>query len=211
MKLLTLVKNDAAKIAAHNNFLKTFHHKQLANGWVFVVDSMPDLPQPAFWADFIFANKYELKLVSPALPFLEVIEEWCKPWKWHELSPDLSFLVLDEILNIHSQKLPDNLRLNGFSTTQVSEDKNLMRFSCNIKKDNNKYQLDLWVKENFPWSELGEALSLAPIAAPNYPESLQLKLPIKLTSTILPAKILKALIVGDIIIIQPAASNDHST
>lgn len=211
MKLLTLVKNDAAKITAHNNFLKVFHNKQLESGWYFEVNSMPALGEPAFWVNFIFADKYELKLASTALPFLEMIEEWCKPWKWHELSPDLSFLVLDEILNIHSQKLPSNLTLNGFSTTKNLENQSLMHFSFNAEKESNKYQIDLWARENFPFFELGQALSLIPTSNSNYPKSLQVKFPIKLTSTNIQQRALKTLSVGDIILIQTSASNNHST
>ncbi len=206
MSLLQLPSASLEKIKAKNNFLKAFHQKVLSEtlygSWRIEVVEEPPLHEPKFSANFIFQETFELSITSQDLPFLTLLEEWSKPWHWNELSESIALALLEEVLAHYKTNLPPNLRLNSFSTQVMLDNKALKHFPCVLSSDDAKHRLDLYAKTDFPFAALAEALSLTHSQKMLYPESLCIALPLKLTSTKLPARAIQTLHRGDIILIH---------
>lgn len=194
-------KESAALVAQQNNFIAAFHQKRW-NDWLVRVgeNALQSEPAPlAFRADFIFAEAEELSIVCDRLPFLNLIEEWSKPWHWGELSQSLAFSLLEEACHHYKTKLPSSLRLINFSQKPLEAGQSTLK--AQMIKGNTSYAIAMATKENFPFDKLAADLGLENIAT--YPKHLWLDLPLRLGSTQLAAAEIKTLGKGDIILIQP--------
>ena len=205
MSLLQLPKALLEKITAKNNFLKAFHKKTLLNTWLITTLDAKPLANPSFSANFIFEEAFELTLKSEQLPFVALMEEWSKPWLWHELSESLAHALLEEVLNHYNTTLPKTLRLNSFSLNATLENNNLEHFACQLSSLGSIYRLDVYAKNDFPFDRLSKSLALNFAQKKPYPKELYINLPIKLISTTLPIKDIKTLDKGDIILIHSHA------
>jgi hypothetical protein len=202
MSLLALPQEVLQTTKAKNNFLAALHQKKFSDTWLLTACAEALLPAPALSANFIFEEKHELLLSCAHLPFLDLVEEWAKPWHWTELSSSLAYALLEEALNYFSARLPLHLQFSSFSSKPVIENNKFEGFAFRASRESVSYRLDLYAQHDFPFKRLAQALNLTNTKQQFYPDSLFIELPMQLASTPLPAQALKTLHKGDIILIS---------
>ncbi len=199
-----LPQGDAGQIHAHNQFLHTCPHRQIAQT-DFVLEASDLVPLNKFplLLALSFQNQHEMKIGFRNIPFIKDINALCAPWTLPELSPELARAALTHILNNKLKALPETIHLQDWHLN-ISPPKDLaIHIGCELKNSHEKIQLAVWTHADFPFSELSAELNLIPFARKSWPPQLYVRFPIDIAEAQITAKDLPTLARGDVILLSP--------